>query len=215
MRNLSVITNFMLIMAVCVACANESAQQSSLPQIKLHCETFCDSVNNIKLTLMLPIDNKIPNDEVTQLISTAYNSSEKSQSPLDIALKNHRNCHSSLEVLHMTPKIISTKTTTTSWVDGGDTLNVVSYMSYLRGTESKLNLNDIISNATEIDKLIKLLNNPSLTSNGFLPPDVDIIILGDSVAFHYDKHKQQPLKVTLPTDDMIDEFDKFKTLYNE
>lgn len=216
MREIRLIFKIMLLVLICVACEKSSKQQYKLPQLALQNEEYFDSINNLKLSLMLPKETLIDSVEKRHLVEVAYfNTESKDNSLLEVALSDYINSKTTLEVLYITPNIISAKVETNNWVEGGDTLSTFSYITYMRGTKSKLMLDNIISTADDIEELMEMIKENSDDKSEYFSPDVDITVLGECLVFHYDRHKQQSIEVSVPINEVINKFDKFKKIYNE
>ena len=80
--------------------------------------------------------------------------------------------------------------------------------------KKKLTIRDIINTHSEVDQLAEKINR-NTKGDVFLSPDVDITVLGNHIVFHYDRLYQRELNVSLPFDEILDEFNKFKSIYNE
>ena len=85
----------------------------------------------------------------------------------------------------------------------------------MRQSKTRLMLDDIVSTANDVDELMNMINDKSENKSEHFSPDVDVTILGENLVFHYDRHKQQPIDVSLPIKDVVDKFNKFKRIYNE
>ena len=216
MRETRLILKLILVILICVACNDSSKQQYKLPQLALQNEEYFDSINNLKLSLMLPKETLIDSVEKRHLVEVAYfNTKSKDNSLLEVALSDYINSKTTLEVLYITPNIISAKVETNNWVEGGDTLSTFSYLTYMRQSKTRLMLDDIVSTANDVDELMNMINDKSENKSEHFSPDVDVTILGENLVFHYDRHKQQPIDVSLPIKDVVDKFNKFKRIYNE
>ena len=216
MREIRLIFKIILLVLICVACEKSSKQQYKLPQLALQNEEYFDSINNLKLSLMLPKETLIDSVEKRHLVEVAYfNTESKDNSLLEVALSDYINSKTTLEVLYITPNIISAKVETNNWVEGGDTLSTFSYLTYMRQSKTRLMLDDIVSTANDVDELMNMINDKSENKSEHFSPDVDVTILGENLVFHYDRHKQQPIDVSLPIKDVVDKFNKFKRIYNE
>ena len=216
MREIRLIFKIMLLVLICVACEKSSKQQYKLPQLALQNEEYFDSINNLKLSLMLPKETLIDSVEKRHLVEVAYfNTESKDNSLLEVALSDYINCKTTLEVLYITPNIISAKVETNNWVEGGDTLSTFSYLTYMRQSKTRLMLDDIVSTAKDVDELMNMITDKSENKSEHFSPDVDVTILGENLVFHYDRHKQQPIDVSLPIKDVVDKFNKLKRIYNE
>lgn len=216
MREIRLIFKIILLVLICVACEKSSKQQYKLPQLALQNEEYFDSINNLKLSLMLPKEMLIDSVEKRHLVEVAYfNTKSKDNSLLEVALSDYINSKTTLEVLYITPNIISAKVETNNWVEGGDTLSTFSYLTYMRQSKTRLMLDDIVSTANDVDELMNMINDKSENKSEHFSPDVDVTILGENLVFHYDRHKQQPIDVSLPIKDVVDKFNKFKRIYNE
>ena len=216
MREIRLIFKIILLVLICVACEKSSKQQYKLPQLALQNEEYFDSINNLKLSLMLPKETLIDSVEKRHLVEVAYfNTKSKDNSLLEVALSDYINSKTTLEVLYITPNIISAKVETNNWVEGGDTLSTFSYLTYMRQSKTRLMLDDIVSTANDVDELMNMINDKLENKSEHFSPDVDVTILGENLVFHYNRHKQQPIDVSLPIKDVVDKFNKFKRIYNE
>ena len=216
MRETRLILKLILVILICVACNDSSKQRHKLPHISLQNETYIDSLNNLEFSLLLPKDYVIDSIEKRHLVEVAYSNFDSCcVSLLDVALNNYINSKTILEVLYITPNFISAKVKTNNWVEGGDTLSSYSYLTYMRGTKSKLMLDNIISTADDIEELMEMIKENSDDKSEYFSPDVDITVLGEYLVFHYDRHKQQSIEVSVPINEVINKFDKFKKIYNE
>lgn len=215
MKILGVVFNFVLIIAITCACRDNSTGENSLPPIKLQEEEYSDSVKNLNLSLNFPTNDLINKSEKNDFLKVVFNQNTNNlDSLIYFAFNYHKNMATDITILYLDNVVISAKCVTQNWIDGGDTLVTNSYISYLRKNKTKLTLSNIIKSPNEIDLLTGMINR-KYHNDIFLSPDVDIAILGDSLSFYYNKSHQKNFSVSLHISDMIDKFEKFKTIYNE
>lgn len=215
MKRIVVFFNVVLIIIILYACGNNSTKSIDLPQITLKSKTYLDTTKQVSIKLNLPSDHLLDNTEKKDFLNVVFNEKfDNADSLIEIAFKNYRNMSAEVKVLYINDKVISAKFITKNWIEGGDTLVNNNYISYLRNLKKKLTIRDIINTHSEVDQLAEKINSNS-KGDVCLSPDVDITILGNQLVFHYDRLYQRELNVSLPFDEILDEFNKFKSIYNE
>lgn len=215
MKRIVVFFNVVLIIIILYACGNNSTKSIDLPQITLKSKTYHDTTKQVSIKLNLPSDNLLNSTEKRDFLNVVFNEKfDNADSLIEIAFKNYRNMSAEVRVLYINDKVISAKFITKNWIEGGDTLVNNNYISYLRNLKKKLTIRDIINTHSEVDQLAEKINR-NTKGDVYLSPDVDITVLGNQLVFHYDRLYQRELNVSLPLDEILDEFNKFKSIYNE
>lgn len=215
MRKIGVFFNVVLIIIILYACGNNSTKSIDLPQITLKSKTYLDTTKQVSIKLNLPSDHLLDNIEKKDFLNVVFDKKFNNvDSLIEIAFRSYRNMSVEVNVLYINDKVISAKFITKNWIEGGDTLINNNYISYLRNLKKKITISDIIKTPSEVDLLTEKINSNS-KGDVCLSPDVDITILGNQLVFHYDRLYQRELNVSLPLDEILDEFNKFKSIYNE
>ena len=215
MKRIVVFFNVVLIIIILYACGNNSTKSIDLPQITLKSKTYLDTTKQVSIKLNLPSDHLLDNTEKKDFLNVVFDKKFNNvDSLIEIAFRSYRNMSVEVNVLYINDKVISAKFITKNWIEGGDTLVNNNYISYLRNLKKKLTIRDIINTHSEVDQLAEKINR-NTKGDVFLSPDVDITVLGNHIVFHYDRLYQRELNVSLPFDEILDEFNKFKSIYNE
>ena len=215
MKRIVVFFNVVLIIIILYACGNNSTKSIDLPQITLKSKTYLDTTKQVSIKLNLPSDHLLDNTEKKDFLNVVFDKKFNNvDSLIEIAFRSYRNMSVEVNVLYINDKVISAKFITKNWIEGGDTLINNNYISYLRNLKKKITISDIIKTPSEVDLLTEKINSNS-KGDVCLSPDVDITILGNQLVFHYDRLYQRELNVSLPFDEILDEFNKFKSIYNE
>ncbi len=215
MRRIVVLFNIVLIIIILYACGNNSTKNIDLPQITLKSKAYLDTTKQVSIKFNLPSDNLLNRTEKRDFLNVVFNKKfDNADSLIELAFKNNRNMSAEVTVLYINDKVISAKFITKNWIEGGDTLVNNNYISYLRNLKKELTISDIINTRSEVDQLTEKIN---LNTKGdvYLSPDVDITIFGNHIVFHYDRLYQRELSVSFPVDEILEEFNKFKSIYNE
>lgn len=215
MRRIVVLFNIVLIIIILYACGNNSTKNIDLPQITLKSKAYLDTTKQVSIKFNLPSDNLLNRTEKRDFLNVVFNKKfDNADSLIELAFKNNRNMSAEVTVLYINDKVISAKFITKNWIEGGDTLVNNNYISYLRNLKKELTISDIINTRSEVDQLTEKIN---LNTKGevYLSPDVDITICGNHIVFHYDRLYQRELSVSFPVDEILEEFNKFKSIYNE
>lgn len=215
MRRIVVLFNIVLIIIILYACGNNSTKNIDLPQITLKSKAYLDTTKQVSIKFNLPSDNLLNRTEKRDFLNVVFNKKfDNADSLIELAFKNNRNMSVEVTVLYINDKVISAKFITKNWIEGGDTLVNNNYISYLRNLKKELTISDIINTRSEVDQLTEKIN---LNTKGdvYLSPDVDITICGNHIVFHYDRLYQRELSVSFPVDEILEEFNKFKSIYNE
>lgn len=215
MKRIVVFFNVVLIIIILYACGNNSTKSIDLPQITLKSKTYLDTTKQVSIKLNLPSDHLLDNTEKKDFLNVVFDKKFNNvDSLIEIAFRSYRNMSVEVNVLYINDKVISAKFITKNWIEGGDTLVNNNYISYLRNLKKKLTIRDIINTHSEVDQLAEKINR-NTKGDVFLSPDVDITVLGNHIVFHYDRLYQRELNVSLPLDEILEEFNKFKLIYNE
>ena len=215
MKRIVVFFNVVLIIIILNACGNSSTKSIDLPQIALKSKTYLDTTKQVSIKLNLPSDHLLDNTEKKDFLNVVFDKKFNNvDSLIEIAFRSYRNMSVEVNVLYINDKVISAKFITKNWIEGGDTLVNNNYISYLRNLKKKLTIRDIINTHSEVDQLAEKINR-NTKGDVFLSPDVDITVLGNHIVFHYDRLYQRELNVSLPLDEILEEFNKFKLIYNE
>ncbi len=215
MRKIGVFFYVVLLITILTACGNSYTNNVDLPQITLNRETYYDAIKHVSIELNLPSDNLLNSTEKKDFLNVLFGKKFNNvDSLIEIAFKNYRNMLIEVKVLYINDKVISAKYITKNWIEGGDTLINNNYISYIRNLKKKLTMSEIIETHSEVDLLTEKINRKS-KGDVSLSPDVDITILGNHMVFHYDRLYQRELNVSLPLDEILDEFNNFKSIYNE
>ena len=215
MKRIVVFFNVVLIIIILYACGNNSTKSIDLPQITLKSKTYLDTTKQVSIKLNLPSDHLLDNTEKKDFLNVVFDKKFNNvDSLIEIAFRSYRNMSVEVNVLYINDKVISAKFITKNWIEGGDTLVNNNYISYLRNLKKKLTIRDIINTNSEVDQLAEKINR-NTKGDVYLSPDVDITVLGNHIVFHYDRLYQRELNVSLPLDEILEEFNKFKLIYNE
>ena len=212
-RLITVITGIITIFYV--SCDKQTSCNHNLSPIELHDISFYDSTTNVTLSFSLP-DTSLFNTEDQLCFANIVTGKQANDiSALFESVKAHqRNMNIKCKMIYIDPQVATAQIDVTNWIESGDTLQTTSYISYLRLSKSKLSLQQIAQTPAEIDSLTEWINQKANQSTK-ISPDVDITILYDSVVFHYDRHVNQRLWVSLPLHKLKKEFKNLKTIYNE
>ena len=105
----------------------------------------------------------------------------------DKILKEKRNLISSLIVKDVNDKFMTIKLQNESWINEGDTLVTVDYITYLRHYNRRLLIDDMITNTNELDSITQMILKKSNLK--IFSPNGNIAILGDSILFYYNNIK--------------------------
>lgn len=203
------------VFAICFSCGRQSSCNKQLPAIKLHDLHFYDTINNVTLTFSLPDTSLFSEDEQLKFANIATGKRTNNLSAIFDSVKyNHRNMNIRCKMLYIDNHVASAQIDVENWVDSGDTLHSISHFTYLRLSKTKLTLQQIAQTPYDVDILTEWINLKTDHSTK-LSPDVDITILNDSVVFHYDRFTNKRLQISLPLQELKDEFENLKTIYNE
>ena len=199
-------------LVICVfSCAKTSMSELLLSQDDLKEEIYYDSIKNIELKLLLPKNMML--EDRKELLSVIYGGDTIAENDMLIGklFKYKNDCKSELIALCDNEQYVTMNVIDLSWIEGGDTLKTTSNLTYLKRLGKLLSVNDIVSNAEELDSLAKMLKDKHEAE--LLSPEVDVTLLGDSVFFHYNKIKHKEFSISFPIDEFINRFQKLKTIY--
>lgn len=215
MRIIRLLIVTMGIFAICFSCGQQSSCNNQLPLIELHDLTFNDTINNTTLSFSLPDTSLFGEDEQLKFANIVTGKQAKNLNDIFDSVKvNHRNMNIRCKMLYIDNQVASAQIDVENWIDSGDTLHTISHFTYLRLSKTKLTLQQIAQTPYDVDLLTEWINLKSDHSTK-LSPDVDITILNDSVVFHYDRFTNKRLRISLPLQEVKNEFENLKTIYNE
>lgn len=196
-----------LIVMSCRESTNEIISKNDIER-----KSYTDSINDLALNLQMPKD--FPIYETINILEVVYNlDSVDTIIKVDKILKEKRNFISNIDFQYVSDKFVTIKLQNESWINDGDTLVTIDYITYLRHLNRKLLIDDIIANSDELDSITQMILKKSHFN--ICSPNGDIAILGDSILFYYKNIKQDDLVVAFSVENIKKQFQKFNTIYNE
>lgn len=202
----------MLLMSSLIVMSCRESATKTISENDIEIKSYKDSINSLVLNLQLPKNLSIY--ETIKILEVVYNlDSVDTIIKVDKILKEKRNLISSLIVKDVNDKFMTIKLQNESWINEGDTLVTVDYITYLRHYNRRLLIDDMITNTNELDSITQMILKKSNLK--IFSPNGNIAILGDSILFYYNNMKQEDFKVAFSVENIKTQFKKFNTIYNE